>query len=102
MNAVAQDVRYIVTGSGVRSGQPIVAGTRIAVHGVLGLILNGARADGAVESSPPLMKAQMYECLACHEDHKTEIDHAVIRQMAEEEARDSCGTRMFLQKSAAF
>lgn len=86
MSTIEQTYRYIATVAGVRSGHAIVAGTRIAVHDVVGLILNGASIDEVVKSFPPLTRSQVYECLAYYEDHKAEIDHEVARQMAEAEA----------------
>ncbi len=70
----------------MRSGRPVVAGTRIAVHDVIGLILNGAGVHEVRDSFPILTRAQVYECLAYYEDNKAEIDYVVARQMAEIEA----------------
>lgn len=83
MSTVEQVYRHIVTVDGVRSGHVVVAGTRIAVHDVIGLILNGASIDDVVHSFPSLTRSQVYECLAYYEDNKAEIDYAVARQMAE-------------------
>ena len=44
---IAQDYRYIVATPGIRSGNPVVEGTRIGVHDVVGLVLNGATVDVA-------------------------------------------------------
>ena len=57
-------------------------GTRIGVHDVVGLVLNGATVGDAVRSFPPLTRSQAYECLAYHEDNKAEIESLVARQMA--------------------
>jgi len=83
MTAVATAYRYITRQEGVRSGRPIVEGTRIGVHDVVGLILNGATVDDVVRSFPTLTRAQVYECLAFYEDNKDEIDLLVASQMAE-------------------
>lgn len=82
MSAVEQSYRYIGAVEGVRSGRPLVAGTRIGVHDVVGLFLTGASVDDVVKSFPALTRAQVYECLAYYEDHKAEIDPAVAEQMA--------------------
>ena len=74
--------RYITQVPGVRSGHPVIEGTRIAVHDVMGLILNGADVDGAVRSFPALTRAQVYESLAYYEDNRSEIDLLVAEQMA--------------------
>ena len=75
--------RYLTRVPGIRSGNPIVAGTRIGVHDVLGLIVNGASVDDVVRSFPELTRAQIFECLAYYEDHRDEIDFLVAEQMAE-------------------
>ena len=85
MSTVEQAYRHIATIDGVRSGCAVVAGTRIAVHDVIGLILNGASIDDVAHSFPSLTRSQVYECLAYYEEHKAEIDYAVARQMAEPE-----------------
>jgi uncharacterized protein (DUF433 family) len=41
MSPISETYRYIVRSVGVRSGNPIVEGTRIAVHDVIGLLQNG-------------------------------------------------------------
>ena len=75
--------RYLTKIPGVRSGNTIVADTRIGVHDVVGLIVNGATIDDVVRSFPELTRAQVYECLAYYEDHRDEIDFLVAEQMAE-------------------
>jgi uncharacterized protein (DUF433 family) len=84
MSMLAQTYRHIVSRPGVRSGNPIVEGTRIGVHDVVGLVLNGASVDDVVRSFPALTRAQVYECLAYYEDNKAEIEALVARQMARE------------------
>ena len=75
--------RYLESVPGVRSGNTIVTGTRIGVHDVVGLIVNGASVDDVVRSFPELTRAQVYECLAYYEDHRPEIDCLIAQQMAE-------------------
>ena len=75
--------RYLTRIAGLRGGNTIVAGTRIGVHDVLGLLVNGASIDDVVRSFPELTRAQVYECLAYYEDHRDEIDFLVAEQMAE-------------------
>src|SRR5438445_2503441 len=78
---------YITRETGVRGGNPIVVGTRIGVHDVIGLLQNGETIDSIVtQSFPALTKAQVYECLAYYEDHRGEIDLLVARQMSSGEA----------------
>ena len=80
---ISQTYRYIITLPGVRSGHPIVEGTRIGVHDVMGVILNGSLIDDTIRCFPSLTRAQIYECLAYYEDHRAEIDVLVARQMSE-------------------
>ncbi len=68
---------------GVCAGRTIVEGTRIGVHDVIGLIVNGASVEQAQRSFPDLTRAQIYECLSYYEDHRTEIDALVAEQMSE-------------------
>lgn len=77
-----QTYRHITAIEAVRSGRPIVEGTRIAVHDVAGLILNGATIDDAMRSFPSLSRAQVYACMAYYEDHKGQMDLLIARQMA--------------------
>lgn len=74
---------YITRQHGVRGGNPIVAGTRIGVHDVIGLVQNGENVDSVItQCFPHLTRAQVYQCLAYYEDHRGEIDVLVARQMA--------------------
>ncbi len=75
--------RYLTNLPGVCSGNTIIANTRIGVHDVMGLLLNGASMEEALHSFPILKKAQIYECLAYYEYHRTEIDALVAEQMSE-------------------
>lgn len=49
---------------------------------MVGLIVNGATLEDVLRSFPDLSRAQVYECLAYYEDHRTEIDALVADQMA--------------------
>jgi uncharacterized protein (DUF433 family) len=74
--------RYLINLPGVRGGNTIVENTRIGVHDVIGLVINGAGVDDVVRSLPALSRAQVYECLAYYEDHRGEIDTLIARQMS--------------------
>jgi len=74
--------RYLVNVPGVRGGNTIVEETRIGVHDVVGLIVNGATVEDVVRSFPDLTRAQVYECLAYYEDHRAVIDALIARQMS--------------------
>ena len=79
----ATSYRYLTKLPGVCAGRTIVEGTRIGVHDVVGLIVNGATVDDVVRSFPELKRSQVYECLAYYEDHRPEIDLLVAEQMSE-------------------
>ena len=82
---LATEYAYITRLEGVRGGNPIVAGTRVGVHYVIGLLQNGETVDTIVSRCfPNLTRAQVYECLAYYEDHRGEIDVLVARQMSSE------------------
>jgi uncharacterized protein (DUF433 family) len=81
MKAIAY--RYLVNVPGVCSGHTIIEGTRIGVHDVVGLLVNGAAVEDVLRSFPGLTKAQVYECLAYYEDHRTEVDALIAEQMSE-------------------
>ena len=74
--------RYLVNLPNVCGGKTIVEETRVGVHDVVGLIVNGATVDQVLRSFPNLTRAQVYECLAYYEDHRVEIDALVAEQMA--------------------
>ena len=78
----ATQYRYLTSIPGVRSGRTIIEGTRIGVHDVIALIINGATVDDVCRSYPDVTRAQVYECLAYYEDHRPEIDALVARQMS--------------------
>ncbi|SRR5581483_1146581 len=85
-SVVPTEYAYITQETGVRGGNPIVRGTRIGVHDVIGLLQNGETIDSLVaQSFPNLSKAQVYECLAYYEDHRGEIDLLIARQMSDGE-----------------
>ena len=79
---IATSYRYIVQRAGVRSGHPVVEGTRIGVHDVVAMTKTGASVDEVVASFPRLTRAQVYECLAFYEDHRGEVDALVHAQLA--------------------
>lgn len=77
-----QTYRHITAIEGVRSGRAIVEGTRIGVHDVAGMVLNGASIDDVIRSYPCLTRGQVYECMAYYEDHRDAMDLLIARQMA--------------------
>jgi uncharacterized protein (DUF433 family) len=92
----ATSYRYLVNLPGVCQGKTIVEGTRIGVHYVVGLILNGASVDDVCRSFPDLSRAQVYECLAYYEDHRTQIDALVADRG---KSHICCGTGNIMSRS---
>lgn len=78
----ATSYRYLTQIPGVCAGHVIIEGTRIGVHDVVGLIVNGATVDDVCRSFPDVKRSQVYECLSYYEDHRGEIDALVAEQMA--------------------
>jgi len=84
MGQISESYRYIGRALGLRGGNPVVEGTRIGVHDVIGLLQNGETVDTlTARCFPQLTRAQVYECLAYYEDHRGEIDLLVAQQMAQ-------------------
>ena len=78
---IATGYRYLTSIPGVCAGRMIVAGTRVGVHDIVGLIVNGAAIDEVCRSFPGVTRAQVYECLSYYEDHRPEIDALIAEQM---------------------
>lgn len=82
METSSTSYRYIVRSPGVRGGHARVEGTRIGVHDVVGLIVNGATVDDVCRSFPALKRSHVFRVLlAYYEDHRAEIDDLVADQM---------------------
>lgn len=74
--------RHIERTPGVRGGHARVAGTRIGVHDVIGLLQQAETIDTLIARCfPELTRAQVYECLAYYEEQRGEIDLLVARQL---------------------
>lgn len=72
---------YIVQTPEVRGGNPIVAGTSIGVHDVIGLLQNGESVDTLLETCfPSLNRSQVHACLAYFQTHRGEIDPLIELQ----------------------
>ena len=83
MEWISETYRYIARSPGLRGGNPIVEGSRIGVHDIIGLLQNGETVDTlTAKCFPQLTRAQVYACLAYYKDHRGEIDLLVARQMA--------------------
>ena len=81
METTSPSYRYIVRSPDIRGGHARIEGTRIGVHDVIGLIVNGASVDEVCRSFPGLKRSHVYECLAYYEDHRPEIDDLIADQM---------------------
>ena len=79
---IATSYRYIVQRAGIRSGYPVVEGTRIGVHDVVALYRTWVSVDEVVQSLPKLTRVQVFECLAYYEDHRAQLDPLVEGQIA--------------------
>jgi uncharacterized protein (DUF433 family) len=77
METISASYRHIVRSPDVRGGHARVEGTRIGVHDVIGLSVNGASVDEVCRSFPDLRRSDVYECLAYYEDHRAEGDATV-------------------------
>ena len=80
----ATSYRYLINLPGVCAGRTIIEGTRIGVHDVVGLTVNGASVDDVCRSFPGVTRAQVYESLAYYEDHRAEIDTLIAEQMGKD------------------
>lgn len=84
MGWISETYRCIVRSPGVRGGNPIIEGTRIGVHDVIGLLQSGETVETLTSKCfPQLTRAQVYESLAYYEDLRGEIDLLIARQMAQ-------------------
>ena len=77
---VATAYRYIVAGDGIRGGHARLEGTRIGVHDVVSYFLLGCSFEEVAVRFPDLSRAQIYECLAYYEDHRSEIEALALAQ----------------------
>ena len=77
---VATAYRYIVSEAGVRGGNARIEGTRIGVHDVVSYFLLGSDIEEVAIRFPDLSRAQIYECLAYYEDHRSEIETLALPQ----------------------
>jgi uncharacterized protein (DUF433 family) len=80
--AITENYRYITRTPDIRGGHARLENTRIAVHDVIGLLQNGETVDSLPGCLAGVTRAQAYECLAYYEDHRVEIDHLLVSQMA--------------------
>ena len=68
-------IDMIVSNPGIRSGRPIIAGTRMAVQDIaIGFTVKGYTVDDLLTHYPHLNRAQVHAALAYYYDHQAEID----------------------------
>lgn len=65
---------HIVKVSGVRGGEPIIAGTRVGVAFIARLIQAGEEPSEIVAAFPHLEPAAVYDAVSYYLDHRDEID----------------------------
>jgi uncharacterized protein (DUF433 family) len=58
----ATSYRYLVNLPGICQGKTIVEGTRIGVHDVVGLIIDGASVEDVCRSFPDLSRVGLCKC----------------------------------------
>jgi uncharacterized protein (DUF433 family) len=75
-----REAAHIVSAAGVRGGHARVEGTRIGVHDVVAYFLLGSSLEEVAARFPDLSRAQIYECLAYYEDHRSEIESLALPQ----------------------
>ena len=88
MREISESYRYIVRSPDVRGGNARVEGTRIAVHDVIGLLLNGESVESITAHVPNGgRKGLPYETISSWKgvDHLDRIDpeHAVVLRRGE-------------------
>lgn len=81
--------RHIVRDPAILSGEPIVRGTRVPVRAVVETWRMGVPAEEIRSHFPHLSPAQIFEALACFEDHQQEILDALERNRVGDDAMDT-------------
>lgn len=68
----------IVSDPKIRSGRPIIAGTRMAVQDIaIGITVKGYSIDEMITHYPHLNRAQIHAALAYYYAHQDEIDQQI-------------------------
>jgi uncharacterized protein (DUF433 family) len=60
--------------AGIRSGKPLILGTRITVYDVLSYLESGMSHAEIIENFPPLTEEAILSCLSFAEDHDLRFD----------------------------
>jgi uncharacterized protein (DUF433 family) len=82
VEATLKNYRYIVRAAATPGNSPQIEGTGIGVHDVINLLQNGETVETLTRNCfPQLTGAQVYECLAYYEDHRSEIDLLAARHL---------------------
>ncbi len=82
---------YIEQRTGVIGGEPLIAGTRVAVRVIAGWHRMGQSADEIVAMYPHLNHAQVYDALSYYYDHKAEIERLLAENDEDKVMRDFSG-----------
>lgn len=71
---MVEDYHTIITVvPGIRSGKPIVRGTRITVYDVLSYLAAGMSQEEIIDEFPPLTKEDILACLSFAADRERQI-----------------------------
>ena len=79
-------MNYIESSPGIRSGKPIISGTRITVADVVLMHRRLGRALEEIAGTYDLPLAGVYAAMAYYYDHKEEIDQSLDEEEALAEA----------------
>ena len=64
---------FITVTPSIRSGKPIVRGTRITIDDVLSYLAAGMKHEEIIEDFPPLTETAILACLACAAEHGSSV-----------------------------
>lgn len=68
---------HIVKVPGVGGGEPVIAGTRVAVAFIARLVQAGEEPSEIVAAYPSLAPAAVYDAVSYYLDHRAEIDELI-------------------------
>jgi uncharacterized protein (DUF433 family) len=76
---------YIVTGSKILSGEPIIKGTRTPVRAIVELWRQGFAPEEIPTHLPHLTLAQVFDALSYYSDHQAQINTYIEHNRISEE-----------------
>ena len=79
------DIGTLITSTpGVCGGRPRIAGTRLTVRTIVYRAREGLTPEQIAEDYPHITVAHVYAALACYHANRTELDHRIAEDEAEE------------------